>query len=88
MVTNEKWFPKNAGVDYLRLNVGYDISGNDDIASNAVRTVYAMVKYDNQAGLQLKNIGNDKIKSETMKKFNVGLQTNLLHNRVALSFDY
>lgn len=88
VVTNEKWFPKNAGVDYLRLNVGYDISGNDDIASNAVRTVYAMVKYDNQAGLQLKNIGNDKIKSETMKKFNVGLQTNLLHNRVALSFDY
>lgn len=88
VVTNEKWFPKNAGIDYLRLNVGYDISGNDDIANNAARTVYAMVKYNGFAGMQLKNIGNDQIKSETMKKFNVGLETYLLHNRLGLSFDY
>lgn len=88
VVTNEKWFPKNAGVDYLRVNVGYDVSGNDDIYNNAARTVFAMVKDNGYAGLQLKSIGNDKIKSETVKKFNVGLQANLLHNRLSLGFDY
>lgn len=88
VMTNEKWFPKNVGIDYLRLNVGYDISGNDDIYNNAARTVYAMSKYNNQAGLQLANIGNDQIKSETVKKFNVGLQANMLHNRLSLGFDY
>ena len=88
VLTNEKWFPKNSGIDYLRLNVGYDVSGNDDIDNNAARTIYAMVKYNNVAGLQLANIANDQIKSETAKKFNVGLQANMLHNRLSLGFDY
>lgn len=88
VVTNEQWFPKKAGIDYLRLNVGYDMSGNDDIYNNAARTVYSVVKFNGIAGLQLKNIGNDQIKSETMKKFNVGLQANMLHNRLVLGFDY
>ena len=88
VLTNEKWFPKNAGVDYLRVNVGYDVSGNDDIYSTAARTVYSVVKFNNIAGLQISSIGNDKIKSETMKKFNVGLVGNFLHNRLSLGFDY
>ena len=88
VLTNEKWFPKNAGVDYMRVNVGYDISGNDDIYNNAARTVYGVVKYNGLTGLQLSNIGNDQIKSETVKKFNVGLEANFLRNRLALGFDY
>lgn len=89
VITNEKWFPKNSGVDYLRLNVGYDMSGNDDISNNAARTVYTTVKYNNTAiGVQLTNIGNDKIKWETTHKFNVGLQGYFLNNRLGVAFDY
>ena len=33
-------------------------------------------------------IGNDEVKWETTKKFNVGFETALLHNRVGVSFDY
>ena len=89
VLTNEKWFPKNLGIDYLRLNVGYDISGNDDISNYAARTSYNLVKYSLYLpGFQLTNIGNDKVKWETTHKLNVGLQANLLHNRVAVGFDY
>lgn len=89
IVTNESWFPKNVGIDYLRLNAGYDISGNDDINNYAARTIYTMVKYNYMAnGLQLTNIGNDKIEWETTKKFNVGLEGYFLHNRLGISFDY
>ena len=89
VVTNEKWFPKNAGVDYLRINVGYDMSGNDDIDNNVARTYYSTVKYNNTAiGLLLSNIGNDKVKWETTHKFNVGLQGYFLNNRLGVAFDY
>ncbi len=89
VATNEKWFPKNAGIDFLRVNVGYDMSGNDNISNYAARTLYTTVKYNYDAiGIQLTNIGNDKIKWETSHKFNAGFQANLLHNRLSVAFDY
>ncbi len=89
VLTNESWFPKNAGVNYLRIHAGYDISGNDDINNIAARTLYTMVKYNNLAnGLQLTNIGNDKIQWETTHKVNIGFEANLLHNRIGIGFDY
>ncbi len=88
VLTNEKWFPKQGIVNYLRINAGYDESGNDNISNYAARTSFTAVKYYNQAmGIQLTNIGNDEIQWETTKKFNIGLQANLLDNRVALGFD-
>lgn len=89
VMSNEKWFPKNAGIDYLRLNAGFDISGNDDISNYAARTSYTAVKYnDILMGAQLTNIGNDKIKWESTQKMNFGLQAHFLNNRIGVNFDY
>ena len=89
VLTNENWFPKNAGIDYLRLNVGYDLSGNDDISNYAARTSFNTVRYNStQIGIQLTNVGNEEIKWETTSKFNVGLQANFLHNRLGLNANY
>ena len=89
VLTNEKWFPKNIGVNYLRLNAGFDISGNDGISNYAARTSYTTVRYNYDAiGTQLTNVGNDKIQWESTKKLNIGLQAFLLDNRVGLRFDY
>ena len=89
VLTNEKWFPRNLGVDYLRVNAGYDLSGNDGINNLAARTVYTVVKYNNVAnGLKLTSIGNDKLKWETTSKLNLGFEANMLHNRLSVGFDY
>ena len=89
VATNENWFPKNGIINFLRVNVGYDISGNDNISNYAARTSFTALKYINNAmGMQLTNVGNDNIKWETTKKFNIGLQSYLLNNRIAVSFDY
>ena len=89
VMTNEDWFPKQGVVNYLRLNAGFDISGNDNISNYAARTSFSTVKYENTAvGLQLTNIGNDKIQWETTKKMNVGLQSYLFNNRLGLSLDF
>ena len=89
VVSNEKWFPKNVGIDYLRLNAGFDISGNDDISNYAARTSYTAVKFNGTLmGAQLTNIGNDKIKWESTQKLNFGFQANFLNNRLGVDFNY
>lgn len=89
VLTNESWFPKRLGINYLRLNAGFDISGNDGISNYAARTSYTTVRYNASAiGTQLTNVGNDKIQWESTKKLNIGLQSYLLNNRIGLKFDY
>lgn len=89
VMTNESWFPKNAGINYLRVNAGYDMSGNDDISNYAARTSLSAVRFNyNAIGLQLTNIGNDEIRWETNHKFNVGLQAYMLNNRLGVDFNY
>ncbi len=89
VLTNEAWFPKTKGINFLRLNAGYDISGNDNINNYAARTSFSQVKYNSHgSGAQLTNIGNDKIQWETTRKFNAGVEAFLLDNRLAVSFDY
>jgi TonB-linked SusC/RagA family outer membrane protein len=88
-LTNESWFPKISAINYLRLNVGFDVSGNDGISNYAARTSYTTVRFNGDAiGAQLTNIGNDKIQWESTKKFNVGLQGYFLDNRIGVKFDY
>lgn len=89
VITNENWFPKNAGIDYLRLNAGFDISGNDDISNYASRTSFSSVRYNyNAIGMQMTTIGNEHIKWETTTKWNFGFLTNLLNNRLSVDFNY
>ena len=89
VMTNESWFPKTRLVNYLRLNAGFDVSGNDGISNYAARTSYTTVRYNATAiGTQLTNVGNDEIQWESTKKFNIGLQSYLLDNRLGVKFDY
>lgn len=89
VLTNESWFKKNSGINYLRLHAGFDTSGNDHISNYAARTAFTSVRYNGDAiGSQLTTIGNDKIKWELTQKFNVGLQGHFINNRLSLSADY
>ncbi|MCR4810481.1 MAG: SusC/RagA family TonB-linked outer membrane protein [Prevotella sp.] len=89
VLTNEKWFPKTTGIDYLRLNAGYDISGNDGISNYAARTSFNTVRYNyTEIGIQLTNVGNEEIKWETTSKLNVGLQGHFLNNRLSARVDH
>lgn len=89
VMTNESWFPKTSVINYLRVNAGFDLSGNDDINNYAAQTFYSPVRFtSNKTGLQLTNIGNDKIKWETTTKCNVGLEGRFFKNRLGVSVDY
>ena len=89
VLTNEKWFPKHGFINYLRLNAGFDMSGNDGISNYAARTSFNTVRYNNsEIGMQLTNVGNEEIKWETTSKMNVGLEANFLNNRLGLKANY
>lgn len=98
LATNEAWFPKNIGLNYLLVKAGYDISGNDDINNYAAHTSFSVSKFltnNNGTGdvrsavaAQLDNIGNDEITFEKTSKFNVGFQSYWLNNRLGLDFDF
>lgn len=88
-ISSEPWFPHNIGVNHLQVHAGYDISGNDGISNYAARTSFNVVKFLYLSnGIQLNNIGNDKIQWEQTGKFNIGFTSAWLNNRLTFDFDY
>jgi hypothetical protein len=84
VVTNEKWLSGIKGLDYLRLNIGYDMTGNDDIDYTASRSYFVAQRMlgDNATGLVIGNIGNTQLQWETTNRITAGLESNLFNNRV------
>ena len=84
VVSSEPWF-KLPAVNYFKLNVGYEESGNDNVDYYASRTYFQNIKFlDKATSLVLANIQNPTIQWETNRRFNVGAQVNLLNNRLSL----
>lgn len=88
LISSEDWF-RVKGVDHLKLIAGFEMTGNDDVDYYASRTYYQNVKFmDKATALVLANIANPEIKWETTYRYNVGLQTSLLKNRLMVGFNY
>ena len=89
VITNEPWMAKIESINYLRLTAGFDVSGNDDIDYYAARSYFRSSQLLNDvSGLTFAGIGNTKIQWETTRRFNVGLETSLLQNRLGLNINY
>ncbi len=89
ILTNESWMPQLDWLDYLRLSAGYDVSGNDDIDNDASRSYFRSQLYLNDiSGLSFAGIGNTQIKWETTRRANVGIESNLLANRLHVAANY
>ena len=89
VMTNEPWLAQVNGIDYLRLAVGYDISGNDDIDYYAARSYFRASQFlQTISGLSFDGIGNTKIKWETTRRLSAGLEGSFLNNRLSLGVNY
>lgn len=89
VVSNEKFFDIK-GIDYLKLTAGFGMSGNDNLVYDASRTYsQPVMMFDGTvAALALTHIGNTELQWETTKRFNAGVQMNMLNNRVGARFNY
>ena len=81
VLSSEPWFNSSHGINYLKLNVGYDISGNDDIDYTASRSYFSTSKMQGSIdGLSIANIGNTTLQWETTKRLTAGVEMNLINN--------
>lgn len=89
VLTNESWMPRTRALNYLRLNVGFDLVGNDDLESQASRTYFVGQKmWNTSTGLSMANIGNTQLQWETTARWTAGLDLSALDNRLGVSFNY
>lgn len=89
VITNEKWIKKSRGLNYLKLTVGYDEAGNDNIDYSLSRTYFKSFTFLKTAtALQLANIENPEIQWETTRTFDVALNGSFLNNRLQAGVDF
>lgn len=86
VLSNEKFLSGIKGINYLKLNAGFDITGNDDIDYTASRSYFVsnLMLNNSVTGLSIGNIGNTQLKWETTRRVTAGLEGNFLNNRIGL----
>lgn len=88
LISSESWFNVKP-INYLKLLVGYEETGNDNIDYYTSRTYYSNVEFFGEAtALQLANIANSEIQWETNRRINVGLEGALFNNRLMFGVDF
>jgi TonB-linked SusC/RagA family outer membrane protein len=86
VLSSEPWFKRNDWVNYLKLSVGYDLSGNDDIDASASRTYFKSGSLlASLAGSYIGGIGNDELQWEVTRRLTAGADVNLFKDRLSLS---
>ncbi len=88
LISSESWFDVPA-INYLKLMVGYEETGNDNIDYYASRTYFSNVSYMGEAtALVIDNIANNEIQWETNRRVNVGLEASMLKNRLMMGVNF
>lgn len=83
VASSEPWFNSNIGINYLKVHVGYDVSGNDDMDYTASRSYFMAKRILNAIdGLSISNIGNTTLQWETTRRLTGGVDLNLFNNRL------
>ena len=86
VASSESWF-NVPFVDYLKLNAGFDLTGNDGFDDSAARTYFSPVNILRLTGLVMSNIGNNSLQWETSKKLTAGMDVSMFKDRLALSLN-
>lgn len=90
VISNESWFTGIKPINYLRLNVGFDVTGDDDIDYTASRSYFVSSRMLNSSatGIAIGNIGNTELKWESTSRLTAGIEGNFFDNRLNLRFNY
>jgi TonB-linked SusC/RagA family outer membrane protein len=88
LVSSEPFMANIHAIDFLKLRASYGITGNDDIGNYSSQKTYTSRAFLGYPGLLIGNLWNPKLKWETNKKMNFGLDLSVLKERLSVSIDY
>lgn len=87
IMSKEKWF--NADwVDMLKLKISWGQQGNDAIGNYRYTDTYSVSNFNGEVSFVQSTVGNENITWETNSNFNMGVEFELLNNRINGSVEY
>ncbi len=90
-VSEEPWFPKMDAFNYLKMRLGYGVTGNQEIGDYSFVSVYNTGQYSFNGNvvnsLVANKLSNPDIHWEEMQQFNVGFDFAFLQSRLRLNVD-
>lgn len=92
ILSEENFLKSIPVINFLKLRAGFGTTGNSNIGSSAFAYYSSNSSYvfgtTMYPGVSLSQLNNDNLTWETQKDINVGLDFQLLRNRISGSFDY
>jgi TonB-linked SusC/RagA family outer membrane protein len=89
IASRESFLADHDIINYMKVRGSYGLVGNSrGVGSYAARTLYGGGSYASLNGFSSSQLGNADLKWEASKKFNIGVDINILNNRVSLVGDY
>lgn len=90
-ISEEPWFPKMEQFNYLKLRLGYGVTGNQEIGDYTFASVYGTGQYSFNGNvynsLVASKLSNPDIHWEEVQQYNVGLDFAFFKSRLRLSID-
>ncbi|HEY6913681.1 MAG TPA: SusC/RagA family TonB-linked outer membrane protein [Paludibacter sp.] len=88
LISSENFMKAVSFINLLKLRIGYGVTGNDNIPIGITQTTFSPIQYINEyTGKVISNIGNTTLKPEMVEKSNIGIDFNVLNNRLSISAD-
>lgn len=92
ILSEESFFPKGNAISYMKLRGSYGTTGNFNIGNylqvaNITNTNYVFGG-TLTPGLSITTLGNKDLTWEVSKQADLGLELNLLHDRLTFTYDY
>jgi TonB-linked SusC/RagA family outer membrane protein len=92
ILSDEGFFPQSHVVSFLKLKGSYGLTGNNNIGNYTSITALGGANYvfngSTNLGEAINVLGNPNLTWETSKQTDVGIEMNLLNNRITFSYDY
>lgn len=87
LISSENFMKNSKAFNLLKLRGSFGVSGNDDIGNYTAQQLYVSQNLLGIQGLVRGNIGNPKLKWESVQKLNLGLDFALFNERLNGTFD-
>lgn len=94
VASDEKFFPQNNIVNFLKIRASYGKQGNMAFPNdypyltNLGSTPYVNESGTSQPGFSLGSFGNTRLSWENTVQLDLGLEANLLNNRLTFAYDF
>ena len=92
ILSDESFFPRSNVVSFLKLKGSYGLTGNNNIGNYTAITTLGPANYvlngATTLGEAINVLGNPNLTWETSKQTDIGIEMNLLRDRITFSYDY